>query len=654
MKKSAFVLFLALSIVILSQTVFAGPIGTPVISSPASGSAYSVGSSFTLTGEVSCLTTTGANCNNVIFTLNLPSGLSTSSLNPQGCGNLNDGVSCSKSWNVNVNSAGTYSITVGVTSSQGSATSGSISVSGSSTAVPEVTPAVIQPKGLSIDVVSPTSNQTFKRGDNVSLKIRLLVGGEQIGGGASAEAMLFSTTTKLFDDGLHDDGKESDGVYGNFFLVSSSYEGSGEISFFANHPSYVGSSAKRNITISPVLKVSAQATESRFLKGEVLRIRGSVEGVNGEKIPDANIDVKISLKNTIGLMNSTTSGSGDFLLERQISYGEPDGDWFVNVTVIDKNKNYGYGAFVVPVQTPPSAIYHSVKFMSPVEGVSYTRGETIKIAVEVVDAGNKVTGAALSYRTPDGKIVVLNETSPGIYSKDFQIGYNYVAGNSTLTVESVKTVDGVVRAGGNNLPITVNPAKLKLDLLSPTKTNFVIGETMNLKAKIFYPDGTSARNLVASASSPSGKEIFLQEKEPGIYESDYKIKDSDKGSWQLKLQAADVYANSEVAQRIILVGEITIFYLILQYWWVVAIGASPFAYLGFRFYQRTSRISNVKNLRDELSRTMEMKRDAQIKYYKEGKISEGTYRQMMKDLESKEEDVKTKLAKVKQEAGKKK
>src|SRR3989338_5350653 len=97
------------------------------ISSPSSGATYTTGYTFTLTATASC-GGTGSNCNSVSMTASFSSGLSTSSTNPQSCGNIAKGSSCTQSWTVSANSAGSQTNTVTATSSNTPTASNSVSV----------------------------------------------------------------------------------------------------------------------------------------------------------------------------------------------------------------------------------------------------------------------------------------------------------------------------------------------------------------------------------------------------------------------------------------------------------------------------------------------------------------------------------------------
>ncbi len=738
MRATIFLLTFSIFIIYFTPYVLAQVLSTPTISSPATGSSFSKGSTFTLTSTVSC---SDDDCNNVQFTANLPSGLSTSSANPQNCGKVKDGNSCTKSWTTSANSVGTYSITTTASSSNAaSKTSSAISVtvtavcgdsvcegtettstcsqdcgcptgqilcnsvcttptctsnpdcndnnaattdtcnnantcsaSCSNTAITsctsgdsvcpsgctsatdsdcpvsptQVSPTTTDKKQLVIEILSPASNQKFRRGESLLLKAKISSDGSPTTG-SDVTATVFSSKATLYDDGAHNDEKRNDGIYGNTVNITKTSQGESTITIQASQENYLTASATRKFFVESSITIFANKTQDKYSKGDTLTIPGNAVDFSGRGLSGI-ATLRITYKDSlILLLNQSTSSTGYFAFNYQTNFGDPEGAWTGNVTFVDENDNSGFVTVIIPIEVPSSVLYQQVKFLSPVESLEYSRGEKVKVAVEVVDSSKKVSGSNVSLKLPYGDKVQLKETAaPGVYSTDLDLGYGFPTGNVSIVIESKKEVAQVVRGGGANIPVEIKPAALKVDLLSPTKTGFVEGETVKLSAKVLYPDGTTVKNAVVKTLSPSGEEIFLQEgTEAGTYVASYQIKRGDEGSWQVSLLAEDVYQNSGSLQSLINIGKITIFFLLLQYWWAVAAGASPFAAAGYYFYNKSSLARNLKKMRDELVRIKKMKKEAQIKYFKQGNIDEGTYENMMKEYTTREVEIKSKLSQL--------
>ena len=628
---------------------YAQTLSQPSITAPSSGSSFTQGATFTLSADVSCSGAQNTVCNNMELTVTLPSGLSTSTAT-QSCGNVNRGDSCSKSWTINADTVGTYSITVtGSSTNAGTKTSNSISVSVTTAPAPapaSAPPPPPAPTTISIEMISPTVNQTFVRGEKINVKAKLTAGGSALSD-ADANVEMLSQTFRLHDDGLHNDEKTNDGIYAGDIEVKSWYEGSYKITISASESRYTGASDSREIIVNPLLNVTAVLDKTEHFKGEKLSITGIVKDSSNRSVQGGNLNFVM----TSGLFKvartSEVGVTGNFLFDYFIGFGDPEGSWSINVSVVDSNINHGFTVLSLPVKTPPAGTFYYVKFLSPAEGLSYQMGETIKISVEVTEANKSVTNATASLKTPKGAILVLNETSPGVYTSAYELGWDEPIGDANLIAEGIKEVEGKLKAGGNFIPIAVKPVELKLDLVSPDKSDFVVGEPLVIAAKAFYPDGTSVSGANIFVESPKGEKIFLEEEEEGFYKADYKIKTGEEGRWQMQLKAVDAYENSASFKKAIIISRITIFYLLLQYWYLAVIGISPFAYLGYRLTKSASAKSRLEDMKGELNRVVQMKKEAQTKYYRKGSIDKATYDSLMREYEDKEQDLRTKIAKAK-------
>lgn len=707
----------AVAVMLLMQAVQAATIGTPIISSPSSGSSFNKGVTFTVVGEVACGTSGSGKCKSTQLTLNLPSGLSTSSLNPQGCGDLEKGASCSKSWIVSANTVGAKSITVSVsTSDAGSGTSSAISVtvnavcgdsvcdtgetsascqqdcpcpsgqilcSGSCTTpvctldancddgnattsdvcnnpntctascsntvgLPPAPTPQPSPTTIYIQVLSPSDNQTLVRGEKLIIKTEVTGGGNKLTD-ADVIAEVFSQKVRLHDDGLHGDEATNDGIYAAEIEIKQFREGSYKIliSAFKTSSTYAGAAITREVFVNPKLDIAASFNEPDYSKGEKMVLTGEVRDSLARLIKDGNLDVEFSFDKWKSSKSTSIGVNGNFLLDYLVSFGDPEGKWDATVFVKDQFNNSGSAKLAIDVKTPVAGSYLYVKFLTPVEDLTYSRGETIKLAVEVTEGDKLVSNADISVKTPKGDVLRLNETAGGAYSAEYSLGYDEPVGNISLVAQGIKYDEGKFKAGGNFIPIQVRPANVKLDIIEPSKSDFVEGETVTIAAKALYPDGTSVSGANVFVESPSGEKIYLKEVEKGLYEKDYVIKPGEEGSWQMQLAAEDAYGNSASAQKVILVGQITLFYLLLQYWYLVAIGSAPFAYLGYRLARSSISTRTAGDMENELKRIVKMKEEAQIKYFKKGSIEKGTYESLMKEYERKESDVRTKLRKLK-------
>ena len=625
--------------------VYAQSISAPSISSPSSGSSFTQGTSFTLSAEVSCSGPQGTTCQQVSLTANLPSGLSTSSTNPSLCGDMLRGTSCSKSWAVNANVASTYSITVTASGTNvGSKTSAAISVTVTQPA-PSPEPAqaptpTAAPTATAVTVTieNPKENQTFKRGDTILVKAKS-------SSSVNLIAELNTTSVKLFDDGEHQDDKLNDGIYANNLTVYFLEKGLYELKIRVDEIGYAGESSIK-ILIDPTLKILSEYKKEYF-KGQDIIFSGKTLDVNNKSISNSTINVSVSYSDFQRSITTKTDANGNFSQNYYVGFLDPEGNWSLRIDARDTLGNSGFLTSIIPVKTPPEAAFYYIKFTTPLIGLTYTRGDKIPISVEVSEGSMPVSDANLSFRVPSGEILDLKESAPGVYTGEYVLGFDEPYGNHTIEVFGYKTENKILKGGTGVISLNVNPAKLKMELLSPQIKQFTAGQKVKITTRISYPDGTLGRNLLVSLSGPLNESVSFSEIEPGVYQTVYKLKKGEEGPWVMQLEARDQHDNSGIIKQVVQVNPITIFYLILTYWYFVAVGISPFAYLGYKISNKYFQKSRVKSHTEELNRIKKMKKDAQIKYFKEGSIDRGTYKKLLEEYEKRQEEVRSKLAKLK-------
>lgn len=653
MKKSLVLTIFVFLVMSFTTLVYAQTISAPEIESPTSGSSFTRGSTFTLSTEVSCSGPQGVTCNSIQLTANLPSGLSTSSGNPQSCGNMARGTSCSKSWTINTDSAGTYSITVSASGSNvASKTSNAITVtvteptpSPAPTPTPTPTPSV-PAKPLSITIFSPKENQTFNRGDRIFVNITVTSENEILKGGMEElETSTNFSSANLKDDGQHGDTKDYDGIFANELLVPKwVQDGIYELKIKAKQSGYQTAEKviKININSSLIMNITLN---SEYLKGEEIILQGQVVGTNNKTVSNSNITILIKNSERNKTISTISGVDGNFYSTYIVSFFDPAGNWTFKISAENLN-NSGFKVISLPIITPPEAGYYYVKFTTPVSGITYSRGETVPVGVEITEVTKPVSNGTVILKTPKGSIP-LEETVDGTYVGKYILDWDEPIGKYTIEVLSTKTEGGKLKGGGNNLIIDVKPAKLMVELLSPVKDKFVAGEKAKISARVLYPDGTLAQSVEVQASSPLNETIFLTGIEPGVYQATYKLREGEEGPWFLQLTAKDGHDNIGLAKQIVEVGPITIFYLLLTYWYFVAIGSTPFLYLGYRLGGKYFLKSRAKSYTEELSRIKKMKKDAQIKYFKDGTINRETYGKLLEEYEKRQEEIKSKLPKIK-------
>ncbi len=262
----------------------------------------------------------------------------------------------------------------------------------------------------------------------------------------------------------------------------------------------------------------------------------------------------------------------------------------------------------------------------------------------------KVEGADFKFRSPEGRLINLKESGPGIYSIEYKLGFDSPVDRFNLYVIGAKKIGEQTNLGTAKLPITIERVLISLDILSPTIEELISGKEAEIKVRAKYPGDSIAENLDIYFFSPSGEKINLV-KELDNYVATYKIKEGEEGVWALEVFASDSSGNSGSKLTRLKIEKITLFYKIKEN--IVIIIESIIAIVVFSsvvVYIRHKK--NYKsNLQKEIKNLIELKKEAQVKYFKEGSINKETYQELMEKYELKEADARKKLEVVKKKAG---
>lgn len=397
-------------------------------------------------------------------------------------------------------------------------------------------------------------------------------------------------------------------------------------------------SATNNTGTELILRLTLD--KENYDKGETVQIWCAVSDPENTPIESGAATIQISCQDwrqqrTVQIVD------GIFSYNYIISYGDPDGNWVVTVTAEDNLGNSGTAAENITV-TIPTHVYYTVQFTDPVAGLSYTRGENVRISVEVSEGGVAVDNAEVSFNNPTGEKIVLDRTAPGTYSTRYTIRWDDPLANWHISTEAKKTVENVLKAGGSWISIQIKPATFSIVLLSPTQRTFTVGESIEVEVQISYPDGEPVENLLVSIVTPRGENLGLVYEESGIYGVTYSFSSEDVGSWHLEVAVTDSSGNSGSKVSIInIVQPGAVETVLSRYWWallsiiVAAGGASVYV---FKRSRSAGRLDRIKTEMVELDK---LEKDAVIRYFKEGSLSRSAFDRLIRKFERRRAELTT-------------
>ena len=499
----------------------------------------------------------------------------------------------------------------------------------------------------------PLNEQTIKNGEEI-FKVKITYGGSP---SSSAEVILeselFETTELKYTLGVtgNYDGnvtikKKPNGKYRILYKVEYKEDEEGEIL----------------INLDPELRIDTEV-KNNYSKGEKIKFTGVVKDFNGTL--QENVEVKIKGLSLSGqLFEKTTSTiNGQFSEEYLISHADPKGILNITIEAEDEYGNYGIKSF--PSEIKQSGVEHFiVNFMSPLTDSEFKRSESIPITIQLKEQNNLVEGADVSLYTPQDEKIELKEVDKGTYSTNYIVDSNDPLGKVLLKIVASKEVkEGIVKVGGDSLPITFSPTEITFETSSPSRDIIYTNSRLKIETRLSYPDGSPVEGSYVVAELSNGEIIDLLEGKRGTYSGDYLITSDDRGALNLKITAEDINENVGSTELTLFVRKRSFIGNILswsyenaikRYLWAfitILIAATIFyrgdweiKYLNYMLLRTTNKQKELGNLEAETEK----------KYYKEGSVTRKEFQKLKQDCEEKimrerekEQSIRERLKKLK-------
>ncbi len=479
---------------------------------------------------------------------------------------------------------------------------------------------------------SPSATSSAKRGEAVSFSVNV----------TNTELSVSSVTAKItppagsvFDTALAlSSGNASSGIYsGTWTPGNTSAPGTYKIYYYACTSAGCNSSSELSFILNSTLELNA-TLKSEYLQGEEVQITGYVKDYRGrETAAAAALLLKSSSfsKN----FNRSTESSGKFDFSYKISLEDPAGEWTAIINATDGYNNSGNITKTFTVGEPVKVLGYTVDVLEPRENAVLKRGEKIRITAVLKKNGEKISGANVVAKLPSG-LLNLEETQPGVYSKEFVVGLGESTGIITLAIEGQK---GDLR-GTKSISATIKPAELKIE---PVLELFYKPGAVEIKAKVSYQDGSAVTGEVFAVINE--QKVSLTKKDD-FYSG---ILNLEEGSYSLRFEARDGYGNSGSAEAKLSIGVMSAADYFVKYWYIVA-AASGIILLIMHKTGRLSAITRKIRLKRLLSKEKvleERRKRIQAQYFSEKKMDKHVYDSLINQVDSELLKVRGEMKKLK-------
>lgn len=479
------------------------------------------------------------------------------------------------------------------------------------------------PDVIAIEVMSPGQGETFSRGDEIPLGLRVTMNGEPVEGmfpTASASRELFSELLLSFDHASEEYRKSPvmHGTAGGDYTITFALDELSE---------------EVEISVDPELDVSFSTDSDSYQTGELMSITGEVRKRGSPVDADAELEI---LCEGFSDTESIDVSNGE-IVYGYILPSMPSSPCSLNLMVTDEYGNAGSAAAVIIVTKSPNDVY-SLAIESPADGQVFTTGDAVDITVSVSTADDSpVEGAQVFCTDVHGNYNTnLSETtSPGRYSASPRAERLRDREEWRISCTAT-TTDGLF--GSNHRKVLVKPV-ITIDVLSPTEATVEVGRTLQFRVQVLS-DGMFLEDANVYMMTDDGVTTFLNYTANGKYEAEYLVQKGVQPT--LEVFAYDSFQNS--GSTIIELNPVST--TVVNWLGIGLAGTGVALLLGLLFLYRTepgrrllkgpdrrSVLSNkLKDLRKEESALDKAKESAEVEYYQR-KITESEFREMMEDYE---------------------
>jgi len=389
----------------------------------------------------------------------------------------------------------------------------------------------------------------------------------------------------------------------------------------------------RVISVSDNFLVIGSTDKSSYVKNERVLISGSVKNARGEFVSGT---ASLLINNETVLLSVI---NGFFNASYLTNVIDPSGVWDLVFLYGDSFNNTGRSDSSINITSPSEGTYYTVDITSPLRG-AVNRGDRVTITSQVMLGSTLVSDAYVYALMPDGSKAELSGIDDGVYSSSVTISNDALIGNWNLDVIASKgSFSGVSR-----VKMYVSVTEIDLEVLSPTKTSFSLGDDVVIIVKASYPDGAPV--LLPSINVSVGSDnVPLLNNGDGVYSSVYSI--GQMSDFNILMKVTDESNNFANESVTILVSGTSPLYYFKSYPYIIwpLIGGLVFG--GFLLASNLFRCKSLSGLNIKKDKIIELKKCMQDEYFNKKSMSRERYNELVCKYDSELQAVNDKMMKAK-------
>ncbi|GEM_PF-3443795 len=333
--------------------------------------------------------------------------------------------------------------------------------------------------------------------------------------------------------------------------------------------------------------------------------------------------------------------SGGYSVSLQTSFLDPAGIW--TATLWSENES---AEKKIEVSDTREARFLLVRFLSPT-GTSFYRGETLALNVEVRDEGNEAGDANAVFWGVDGTRFFLEKTGTGNYFLRYRLPLDSNTGEWKLEVLAQRETENGLIGGKGTIAAEIISAPISIEVIGPDVSYFDVGQKVLFDLVAKYLDGTPLEQGTVTVSVGANT-VQLKDGLNGKFSGEFELKQYNIGSVEAVITASDPFGN-EQAKTVNLVAGCSPTCLLSQYG-LIALGLILAAFVVGRFVlRRTNYASELKKLKLEKEKTLQLIQSLQKEYFSKGVMPAASYKENLAKYRSKTVEIDEKIKNLQKE-----
>jgi len=379
--------------------------------------------------------------------------------------------------------------------------------------------------------------------------------------------------------------------------------------------------------------LTLKSEKTTYEKGTDLELSGNCDSSTLHKI-------KAEVKGKKIFEEQVNCFGGKFDFKYTTGFLDPSGNWNIKLFTSENETE-----IIAIVKAIPESAYYRITFLSPA-GVSFRRGETILVSVEVTDSGEAVDEAEVIMFDVFGRRISLKPEGRGAYDINYAIPFNSKEDTWDLTITAQKETGTGTFGGERNLEIDIMGAAFNFNVIEPSNQSYEQSDPLPIKVQVTYSNGVKLRqgNIEIAELRVGQDNEAMEINSDGDLILSYLPKQTGNQVYRIYIKDN---AGNESEKRIELTITCSITCFMKSYGLIILVIILVVGVVAKLFYAKIQYSVQLITLQNEKEKTMELIKNLQKEYFGKAVMPASSYKSNLASYKAKLIELEEKIKRLK-------